>query len=98
MPPLPIVMQNESIMVADSSDSIPDGADELPDDVMAAICSDKDISIRTELAKKDGSGSKSDGTRSNNEIASLETATADDACFDPNLDTKGAMAIIEGRC
>ncbi|KAJ2518584.1 hypothetical protein H4217_003235 [Coemansia sp. RSA 1939] len=85
-------------MVADSSDSIPDGADELPDDVMAAICSDKDMSIRIELAKKDGSGSKSDGTRSNDEIANLETVTTDDACFDPNLDTKGAMAIIEGRC
>ncbi|KAJ2510910.1 hypothetical protein GGI11_005306, partial [Coemansia sp. RSA 2049] len=88
--------KDESIMVADSSDSIPDGADELPDDVMAAICSDKDMSIRIELAKKDGSGSKSDGTRSNDEIANLETVTTDDACFDPNLDTKGAMAIIEG--
>ncbi|KAJ2654269.1 hypothetical protein IWW48_006212 [Coemansia sp. RSA 1200] len=98
MLPLPIGMQNESIMVADSSDSIPDGADELPDDVMAAICSDKDISSRTELTKKGGCGSKSDGTRSNNDIVNLETITTDDACFDPNLDTKGAMAIIEGRC
>ncbi|KAJ1793608.1 hypothetical protein LPJ59_004703, partial [Coemansia sp. RSA 2399] len=93
--PPAIAMQKESIVVADSSDNIPDSVDEFPDDIMATICDNGSSLHKDETIQR---ATNINGvTTVASEMATASAADTESVCFDPNLDSKGAIVAIEGR-
>ncbi|KAJ1770089.1 hypothetical protein LPJ74_003450 [Coemansia sp. RSA 1843] len=92
-PPI-VATQNESIIVTDSSDNMPDTVDEFPDDIMATICSNRSSSRKDDSTQKTSNISKL--TSAPDDTIENHNAGTDDVFFDPNLGSKDAIAAIEG--
>ncbi|KAJ2388306.1 hypothetical protein GGI23_006085, partial [Coemansia sp. RSA 2559] len=89
-----IAVQKESIVVADSSDNIPGSVDEFPDDIMAAICDNGSSLHKDETIQS--SANINDVSTIAGETGGISTAAdTESVCFDPNLDSKGAIVAIE---